>query len=294
MEQAYRRLRMDRPDPATFSLRLATAEFGPLAAQRVRLSGSSGAATNDGTGLIRVGHLTHGSFATACGPDEVAGAAAFLFPSACYAGQWEDLGLTTLTLEYAVVVQQARALLDREDFRLVFTGPYPVDAAKGVYWRATVRHFLEDVLPNDQALTSPLVAGETVRSVVTALLHTFPSTFLGPHVPPGDVAPAALRRAKEFIDAHLAEPIGIADIAAAARMSPRGTQSLFQRHLGTTPTVYLRTVRLDAAHTDLTVADPTGTTVAAIAARWGFTHASRFAAAYRHAFGESPAATLHR
>ena len=34
------------------------------------------------------------------------------------------------------------------------------------------------------------------------------------------------------------------------------------------------------------------TTVNAIAARWGFTHRGRFAAAYRNRYGQSPATTL--
>jgi AraC-like DNA-binding protein len=70
----------------------------------------------------------------------------------------------------------------------------------------------------------------------------------------------------------------------------------FRAHhpLGLTPGQYLRRVRLAGAHADLAAGDPTaGDTVAAIAARWGFTHPGRFAAAYRTAYGISPRRTLH-
>ncbi len=52
---------------------------------------------------------------------------------------------------------------------------------------------------------------------------------------------------------------------------------------------YLRQVRLDRAHDDLTQAHGS---VADIAYHWGFTNLGRFARAYRDRFGEFPAATL--
>ena len=39
---------------------------------------------------------------------------------------------------------------------------------------------------------------------------------------------------------------------------------------------------------------PPTSTVAGIAARWGFGHPGRFATAYRARFGEPPGTTLHR
>ncbi|MEX5302817.1 helix-turn-helix domain-containing protein [Kocuria sabuli] len=55
-----------------------------------------------------------------------------------------------------------------------------------------------------------------------------------------------------------------------------------------------RAGRLEAAHADLLAADPTtGSTVAEVAARWGFAHQGRFAAAYRPRYGQAPSTTLH-
>lgn len=107
------------------------------------------------------------------------------------------------------------------------------------------------------------------------------------------MAPAALRRAVAFIHAHAGEPIGVGQIAAAAGTSARALQYAFARHYETTPTGYLRQVRLAQAHHDLAAGDPTaGDTVAAIAARWDFAKPSRFAAAYRQVYGQSPGQTL--
>ncbi|MEV7175425.1 helix-turn-helix transcriptional regulator [Kitasatospora sp. NPDC093679] len=85
----------------------------------------------------------------------------------------------------------------------------------------------------------------------------------------------------------------IADIAEAAGTTPRAVQYAFHRHLDTTPTGYLRRVRLERAHRELVVADPaTGTTVKQIAARWGFANPGNFAALHHHAYGATPSHTL--
>lgn len=56
---------------------------------------------------------------------------------------------------------------------------------------------------------------------------------------------------------------------------------------------YLRGLRLEQAHRDLEAADPVyGDTVSGIARRWGFANPSRFATAYRQAYGVHPSATL--
>jgi AraC-like DNA-binding protein len=48
-----------------------------------------------------------------------------------------------------------------------------------------------------------------------------------------------------------------------------------------------------ASDDELAVADPGGTTIAAVAARWGFLHAGRFSSVYRRKFGVLPSETLH-
>jgi transcriptional regulator GlxA family with amidase domain len=69
-------------------------------------------------------------------------------------------------------------------------------------------------------------------------------------------------------------------------------QLAFRRHLNTTPTAYLRQVRLAQAHEALRDAVPgDGVTVTAVAARWGFTP-SRFTERYRAAYGVLPSHTL--
>lgn len=76
-------------------------------------------------------------------------------------------------------------------------------------------------------------------------------------------------------------------------MTARALQYAFRRHYGTTPTGYLRQVRLDRAHQELRTADPAaGLTVHAVARRWGWSDSSKFTAAYQQQYGQLPSRTL--
>jgi len=132
--------------------------------------------------------------------------------------------------------------------------------------------------------------------LVSAVLSAFPNTGLTatPRLCCTGIGPATLRRAEAYIDAHSDEPITLADIAEDAGVSARALQQGFAGHRGTTPTGYLRRVRLERAHRELQAADPTrGDTVGQIALRWGFAKPSRFAAVYRRTYGVNPGRTLN-
>ena len=103
-----------------------------------------------------------------------------------------------------------------------------------------------------------------------------------------------MKRAEAYIEAHLDEPLSIAELAAIAGVSARSLQTGFQQFRGTTPMAHLRALRLKRAHDELLAADPQRTSVTDIAMRWGFSHLGKFAVAYKQRFGESPRDTLGR
>lgn len=116
--------------------------------------------------------------------------------------------------------------------------------------------------------------------------------FDGPGAQLGET-PGTVRRAIEFMEAHAGRDVGLAEIAAAARLGARGLQAAFRTNCDATPLEYLRCVRLARAHADLQEADSTqGDTVAGVATRWGFNNAGRFSATYRRAYGCFPGVTL--
>lgn len=138
----------------------------------------------------------------------------------------------------------------------------------------------------------PLVVAAVAPVLAGALLECYPSnlTELDPVSDPA--LPEALRDAVAFIHRHAASDIGINDVAGAVHLTPRAVQYLFRRQLDTTPTEYLRRVRLHRAHHELLAAERSRTTVTEIAQRWGFAHTGRFAVLYRQTYGQSPHTTL--
>jgi AraC-like DNA-binding protein len=201
-----------------------------------------------------------------------------------------DLDVAILRLPVGLVAD--RAGMDPERFR--FTAMTPNSPALGRHFRATMRYVYEALQEPDTALAHPLILAGAIDAIASAAL----ATFAHDSDPAGDrlrrAWPAAIRRAAAYIDAHPDQPLTLPGIAAAAAISVRALQTGFQRHLGTTPMLYLRQVRLAHAHHDLQNADPThGDDVAAIARRWGFGHLGRFAGYYRTTYGHPPRHTLN-
>ena len=133
--------------------------------------------------------------------------------------------------------------------------------------------------------------------LVESLIHGFLLVADHPYrerlaVPAEPSRPAAVRDAMALIEAGPHLPLTTSTLAKQGHVSVRTLQAGFRRHLGMSPMAYVRVVRLRRAHSDLRSADPSHTTVAAIAHRWGFTHLGRFATAHQQMFGESPQQAL--
>jgi len=100
-------------------------------------------------------------------------------------------------------------------------------------------------------------------------------------------------RAEAFLRRSLDEPIRIEDVCSAVHASRPALHRSFRAALGTSPMAYWKSLRLSAARRDLKTARR-GTTVAAVAMRWGFFRLGCFSADYRAMFGEKPSETLSR
>lgn len=213
-------------------------------------------------------------------------------PDRPYQAAWNSVSVTLTTVGFEDLQRDATWLVDHERLDVDFTRP--ITPAAGRHWSQTIRYVERVVSASPLLDSAPLARRELGWLVNSAVLACFPNSTLGaePASYVGD-APQSLRRALEFIDEHVGEAISLNEIAKAARLSPRGVQAAFRRHLDTTPLAHLRSVRMQRAHRDLQIAEPSeGTSVAAVAARWGFTHLGRFAIEYRRRFGINPSQTL--
>jgi len=112
------------------------------------------------------------------------------------------------------------------------------------------------------------------------------------NAPTKAIAPRLVREAKELMRLRGAE-ISVSGIAAQLKVSMRGLEAGFREALGSTPTQYLRRIRLDAVRAQL-LSPSESTTITDVAFNQGFFHQGRFTAYYRQAFGEMPSQTLRR
>ncbi|MEV0430888.1 AraC family transcriptional regulator [Micromonospora sp. NPDC050495] len=205
---------------------------------------------------------------------------------------WRPGRVALCVLDLALLTEVSGEDGTADALRTAGLGAVPPDLAR--HWRTTTAYVRRALLSEPDALGSPLVIGATARLLAASALALCgaipPSTTRRDTADAGD---ATLRRAIGYLEEHAHLDVSVAQVAAAARVSPRALQLAFRRHLDTTPMAYLRDIRLRRAHRELQVADPGRETVAGIALRWGFLSHSRFTARYRATFGVAPRRTLY-
>ena len=245
-------------------------------------------------GYLLMGQLFEGRLRMSAGRAELApglGEPYVLDPAAPLHIRWETFRAGLVKLDLDVVERVAEEITDGRVGPVRFSLARAVSPELAANWQALVRYLTHEFCRNEAAYGNPLIHAQMMRLLAATALETFPNVTMNADRTPsgGGSAASAVRRATAFIDDHAADPIGLTEIARAARLSPRAVQDAFRRHLDSTPTTYLRRVRLRRAQQELRAADPgAGTTVADVATRWGFAHHGRFAASYRREFGCSP------
>lgn len=96
-----------------------------------------------------------------------------------------------------------------------------------------------------------------------------------------------LLRAKDLADARYFEPLTVADLARAARMSPAHFSRAFRRAFGEPPHRYLLTRRLERAAALLRTTDRS---VADVCFAVGWSSIGSFATSFRRVYGLTPIA----
>ncbi len=211
-----------------------------------------------------------------------------------------DCRLLALKIEPDVLHRQLELLLDRPLRGSVDFAP-EIDVTRGAgrSWARLLSWTVDQARDADALAAHPMMAAPLQETLLNGLLlasdHPYREELAAPAPP---LRPAPVKRVLDLLHAHPEHPHTAASLAAVAQVGVRRLQEGFRDHVGTTPTAYLRGIRLDRARADLVGAaagGAAGVTVADVAFRWGFGHLGRFAAAYRARFGESPSYTLrHR
>lgn len=293
------RLSLDDEDARHFRLGIERFDAGPFQLDEMEVTASA-AFGYEPDEVLFVGQVTRGGLRVrGRGVDELFGPGEVALIGIPY------VAATTEIHDYRQLVTTLRASTVREAAGLEPDAPLPtftwaraISPNRARSWRRA-RDFVNGLFAGDpEVATAPLVVGSVNRMLAGMLLATFPNSAIAPPFRAdrsAGRAPSAVRRAVAFIESNADRDIGIDDIAAAAKVSRRAIQLAFRRHLETTPTAYLRKVRLDLAHAELLAASPEdGLTVTEVAYRWGFSSPSRFAERYRAEFGRLPGEMLRR
>ena len=130
--------------------------------------------------------------------------------------------------------------------------------------------------------------------LLTLLLHHHPHNYSAEMENPmlGPV-PGLVRQAERFMADNAESPITVSDVAHHLGISLRTLQGGFRIWRNSTPSSYLRQVRLRRIREAL-LHPGENDTVSTTALRFGFTHMGRFSAYYRETFAEEPRTTLRR
>lgn len=202
--------------------------------------------------------------------------------------------LLSVKVERGALERELDAALDQQ-----VVSPMPLGASfdlvdgPGRTWVALVRLLLAELRGPDGLASQPRMAARWRDMVVSGLALTVEHPY--GEEPAGLQGPMRPRTVKRALDAMHAEPCRAytsRDLAAIAGVGVRVLQDAFRQHVGMSPMTYLRRLRLDGVHAELSRADPGTAGVSEVAYRWGFTHMGRFAGAYRSRFGVSPSTTL--
>lgn len=127
-----------------------------------------------------------------------------------------------------------------------------------------------------------------VESAVAFLtVHLLSQHSYGGRTPEPSTADRRVRRAKEYMQDNLHQPMTLAEIAGAVNLSTFHFLRLFAAATGEPPRRYLGRLRVAAARRLLEVGD---TSVTDIAYRCGYSSATHLAAAFRREMGTSPTA----
>lgn len=287
-------------DSARFAMRLSAASLGPLTVGWLGYETQVRIETEE-LGQYQVNVPTADTMRSECGNRDIISSprtAAVYRPDqpTAFEGWSTPAPMLALKIARHSLERQLEQLLDRPlrgpiDFRL----DMDISGGRGAQWWAMVCSLAADIDDPQSLIRQPLIAAPFAYSIMSGLLMAGTHSHLEELTAPAmAVSAETVRRARQFIEDHAGEPLTVADIARGADVGVRGLQHGFHRSLGTTPMQYLRHVRLRHAHQDLRNADPSSTTVAQVAARWGFLNQGRFAAQYRELYGVQPAETLRK
>ncbi|MEW1963593.1 AraC family transcriptional regulator [Microbacterium sp. NPDC077644] len=172
-----------------------------------------------------------------------------------------------------------------------FNSHLDLTGAAARQWLGTTRLLFSHGRTSGGLFGHPLMMRSASQALMTGfLIAAYPESLSSEH---SEIAPPVVRRALEIIDDAPQDVVSVVELARAVGVSARALQAAFREHLSESPGQYVRRARLRGAHRDLLAPEVTSS-VASVAAKWGFAHLGRFADSYAREYGQLPSETLRR
>lgn len=177
---------------------------------------------------------------------------------------------------------------------LIFNRNVNLINGPGAMLKGLMNYLADELNYNGSMLKIPGLRKNFDHTLMTALLslpHNKSDALYADHSK--KIAPGLVRRAEEYMKAHLAKPVTISDLIRICDCSRSVLFSAFRNSRGSTPMEFLTEQRLHIAREQLLKSNYDAS-VASIAVDCGFISHSWFSQVYRKRFGERPSETLRK
>lgn len=221
----------------------------------------------------------------------------FITPGLTFAKSSGPVEQTIVVISQDVFQREAQKLIGQP----LPSGPFIVDGR--VRLAAPVLRLVEYCVaeldhPKGIFRRSPLAGEDLQHAILSAIILDTPNNYaaLSCEETSHKIAYWHVRRcqrAMEYMDAHLAEPVSLADLAEAVGIGARALEQSFHLYLRKSPFTVLRDKRLDRIHDQLLRPRP-GTNVKALMHAYGIHHGGEFARHYNERFHEHPSVTFRK
>ena len=201
--------------------------------------------------------------------------------------------LLVLTAEMKELERLFREITGADAGRLEFASALDRESPEGRRIQRLINYTVNELREEPSAVDNPIIRRQLDDLVLSAFLSLPGSHHRLIDRSRASVGSAVVRRAEEFMEAHVGRPIGMSDVAVASGCSRTKLFQAFRQERAWTPLQFLVRRRMERARRRL-LAPPEDLTITIVALDCGYASFSQFAQAYRKLYGETPSTTLNR